>query len=137
MSQPVLCILALLAGCATTDDAVSTPTTPPLNPNPVAEPATPRKIAPPANAATAEAAAAALARDSAALQDQATTYVTGSHSQTQVIDQLTILTMRSNLAMDKMETNRVGKVYRKADIAEARAAADALAAYMHSRARTP
>ena len=121
-------LAAALAGCAPRPAAPPAPVRIQLVPMPVAAPAA--ALAPTANAPSA----AAILRDTAALQDQATAYVARRDSKPAVIDQLTALTTQVRSAVQRMQANRSRAGYRRQDVTTARAAADGLAAYLHTAA---
>ena len=114
-------ILMILAGCA----AVA-PEAPPEALGIVLVPPSPTAR----RAATAplQAPVAALERDAKALDKQATSYVLRRDAKPEVIQQLTTLTTQTHHAVNRAKSRR-----KPQDVAVARSAADALAAFIQTR----
>ena len=118
-----------VAGCAAK---------PPAPPGPFIK-LEPPKAAPaplPAQAATA-APAAAIRRDTAALESQVRGYVRRPDSKAETINELSTLLLQTRRAVGRMEANRRHGVFRTPDITAARVAADGLAAYLQTRTQEP
>ncbi len=77
---------------------------------------------------------AAVIRDNAALRDQATKYVASPRSKPAVVDRLTTLTLQATQATQRLQAGRTRRGFRATDVAAARVAADALAAYLQTQA---
>ena len=83
----------------------------------------------------ASAPAAAVRRDTAALESQARRYVRRPDSKPEVINELSVLLLQTTRAVSRMEGNRMRKAYRASDVIAARVSADALAAFLQVQAR--
>ena len=124
-----LLLAALAAGCTlSSPTSDNLPSGPPIVLSPTAVP--PRRAALP----VATDSPAAVIRDNAALRDQATKYVASPRSKPAVIDRLTTLTLQATQTVQRLRTGRTQRGYRATDVAAARVAADALAAYLQTQA---
>lgn len=118
-------LAALLAGCAAPADVEA-----PAGPFIVLDPPKAAKPRPAAAVPHTGDSPAAVTRDAAALQEQATAYVVRRDSKPAVIDRLAALTLQARRAADRARDTR-----RPADVIAARVAADALAAVIATQAK--
>ena len=154
-----LVLVGLLGGCGPRVDAPAGPFIvlgPPQPPpvahaavrRPEAKPAPPPALRPPdvardargapdgagGGGIAADGAKAAIVRDVGALRDQAFRYVARKDSKPWVIDQLSMLTLQTRHAVERVQAGRTEAGYRQSDIVAARVAADALAAFLQTAA---
>lgn len=118
-----LCLL--LAGCA----AEPVPVPPPAPP--VVEELAP--IVPPPVTVPDTVASKLVKRDTAAVQQQARAFIVRPSADVEAVVTLAPLTRRVNVALAVMELHHTRRGYRPADVAAARAAADAVAAFLDAQ----